>query len=307
MTNDADDFIFIVGCARTGSKLHADMLNASSEINLTDELHFLAPRWVRNDFRKQVELVGHLQDNRNLEHLIEKMYTGKFAGTFWKKPSSNIIGSPPQTIFDLDKIELLERLMKTKRKLKDIFECLIVMQAERQNKKRAGAKFPVDIGYFETLYHWYPNAKFIHLVRDPRAIYTSMVSMDRKYGVMNNGLLKRQGRPIQRLLYLVSRYRKAAQIHKKYEGNSNYYVSSFEDMVNEPQERIQSLLHYLNINYEEAMLQPRIRSSSYGIMQASQDRGFDANVINRWEQHIPRGAEKLLRITLSSEMKLFGY
>ncbi len=307
MNKSVQNFVFIVGCARTGSKLHADMLNQNSKINLVDELHFLAPRWVRKDFRQQAKLVGCLNSDKNLEHLVEKMFQCEFSGTFWKKPPIDLAGNPPQTIFDLDKNEVLARIKRTDRNLKDIFQCLITMQSEFRNKNMSGAKFPVDIGCFDILYNWFPEAKFIHLVRDPRAIYTSMVSMDEKYGTMINGVLKRQGRPFQRLAYLISRYKKAAKIHTKYGGYSNYYVSPFEEMIRDPQEGILSISKFLEADYEENMLQPRIRSSSYGSMQAGKHKGFDENAIDRWRNHIPKGAGKLLEVTLSKEMNLFGY
>ena len=45
------DFVFIIGIARTGSKIYKNMLNKYSEINILNELHFLSPKWIRKDFR----------------------------------------------------------------------------------------------------------------------------------------------------------------------------------------------------------------------------------------------------------------
>lgn len=305
MNISEQNYVFIVGCARTGSKLHADMLNAHPAINLVDELHFLAPAWVRKDFRRRAAGVGPLTSSVNLGKLVEQMYSGELSGTFWNQPPPDQPGKPPQTVFDLDRAELTRRIGDSGRRLEDVFACLIEMQAELQGKAVAGAKFPVDIGSVTLLRRWFPQARIIHLVRDPRAIYASMVSMDSRHGVRNRGELKKTHRPLRRLVYLVSRYRESARLHQSCQGDKNYFVSDFEQLLVDPQRRAEQLAEFLNIDYLPEMLKPRIRNSSFGDSKSA--TGFDAEVNNRWKQHLSSGAQQFLNIALRRQMRVFNY
>ena len=82
--------IFIVGCARTGSKLHADILNGHSQLNLVDELHYLAPWWLRRDFARAAASAGALKHDNNLSELLDQMYSGRLDIRLRKMPRRSL-------------------------------------------------------------------------------------------------------------------------------------------------------------------------------------------------------------------------
>ena len=77
-------YVFVVGCAKTGSKLIRRILMTHPEVNLLDELHYLVPRWVKTDFVRAAGRIGPLTQDRNVYRLVELMYSDQLEGAFWR-------------------------------------------------------------------------------------------------------------------------------------------------------------------------------------------------------------------------------
>ena len=298
------EFVFIIGIARTGSKIYVNILNEYSEYNVLSELHFLAPRWIRKDFRYYFKkYLGDIKTKNNVLKLIDLMYSGTLNGTFWKTESSNVSGVQNK-IAGIDKNILKSEILNSNGSYKDIFKILIEQHTIARDKKKGGAKFPVDISYVPQLMKWFPNSKYIHTIRDPRAIYASMVLRDiRKF----SNLTKTKGYLVshRRLFYLRRQYKKAIKIHKMFKNRNNYYLSRFEDIVLEPEKYLKQLCDFLKIDFKEDMLYPSIRDSSYN--KSKKMKGFDKKTLSRWKNHISPIDERLIKLLLKNEMKEMRY
>ena len=54
---------FIVGMPRTGSKIYKNLINDNTDINISAEIFFLTPPWIREDVaRKTAREIGSLED-----------------------------------------------------------------------------------------------------------------------------------------------------------------------------------------------------------------------------------------------------
>src|SRR5688572_9166151 len=152
---------FIVGMPRTGSKIYMNLINAYTEINISPEIQFRMPAWIRGDFMDVTRReVGDLQDDADLARVADLVFSGRYFGTYFR----NIGG---------DKQHLARLFKESDRTPKALFEALLRFDAERRNRPRIGAKFPVHIACASELLQWYPNARMIHLNRHPLAIYSS--------------------------------------------------------------------------------------------------------------------------------------
>lgn len=174
------EYVFIIGVARTGSKIYMNILNQNSDINILTELNFFAPRWIRKDFRYYVKkYLKNIKTKTDVFKLTDLMYSGKFKGTFWFNERWNIPGVQ-NSIIGINKEKLTKEILDSNMTYKEIFSILIKEHTIARNKKRGGAKFPVDISYLPILMEWFPDSKFVHIIRDPRAIYSSMILKDLK-------------------------------------------------------------------------------------------------------------------------------
>lgn len=298
------EFVFIIGVARTGSKIYKNILNEFSKINIMNEMLFLAPRWVRKDFRYYTKkYIGDIKTKSDVTNLIDLMYSGTFHGTFWTTELWSV-PDVQNSIIGLDKEKLKIEILNSNLSYKNIFKILIEQHSSARDKKRGGAKFPVDISYVPKLMEWFPNSKFVHIIRDPRAIYSSMVQRDIKKLTHPNKIRECLIR-IKRLFYLCQQYKQAIKIHKKYNKMDNYYISKFEDIVSKPEKYIKELCNFLKIDFNPDMLYPPIVDSSYG--KFPKYKGFDKKTLSRWKNHISSKSEKLIKLLLRNEMKEMEY
>ena len=163
-------FVFIIGIARTGSKVYMNIITNHSDINILSEMHYLAPRWIRKDFVHNYNQDNKKPKEKKIEDLIELIYSGKLNGTFWTTEKWDVIGTP-NNITAIDPDQLRKSFAESNLSYKEIFETVIKTHTVARNKKIGGAKFPVDISCVPTLMKWFPDAQYIHIIRDPRAIF----------------------------------------------------------------------------------------------------------------------------------------
>ena len=298
------EFVFIIGVSRTGSKIYMNVLNQNSDINLLTELNFFAPRWVRKDFRYYVKkYLGDINSKTDVLKLIDLMYSGIINGTFWTIESWDISGVQ-NSIIGINKEKLTKEILNSNMTYKEIFSILIKEHTIARNKKRGGAKFPVDISYLSTLMEWFPDSQFVHIIRDPRAIYSSMILKDLK-NAPNLSKSKKNIIRITRLFYLWLQYKQAIKMHKKYKDMNNYYLSRFEDIVLQPETYLKQLCDFLKIDYKKEMLLPSVVDSSY--KESQKKMGFDKITLSRWKNYISPKNEAIIKLLLKKEMKVMGY
>ncbi len=285
---------FIIGVARTGSQMLRYILNEWSPVHISDEIHYLLPPWIGKEDAKTK--IGTIRKKKNFStnDLIDLFYSGAMYGNYWKDELPNI-----------DK-DLLKRLLDSCEILDDkcILRSLILSNALSNNKSIAGAKFPLNIMYSELLFEWFPEAKIIHLVRDPRAIYASMVKKDMK----NKGIKSKMGAVhiyLYRFFYLIQQYKKAAQIHQKHKNDKNYLLVKFEDLILQPEDTLRVITKFLDVEFNKNMVNPPVIDSSYTNNKVKV--GFDKNTLYKWRGAAPQIFFKLVEILLKKEMSIFNY
>ena len=295
------DFVFIIGIARTGSKIYMTSLNGCSEIDLVNEMHFLAPRYIREDAASVLGLDrSPLTSQRRIDETLDKMYSGTINGTFWDKREPGT--KAQQRLVDIDRTLLAQAIESSDGSTGAVFRALLESHATAVGKRRAGAKFPVDISRVNRLVEWFPDARFVHLIRDPRAIYSSMIA--REIHTPGQSRTSKLATRLKRLSYVILQYKRAAKCHELLGNSPKYFLSRFEDMTALPEIRIRKLCDFLDVRFSEDMLSIRRVDSSY---TDTESVGIEGAAATRWQQHLTSTESKILEWILSSEMRKFGY
>lgn len=295
------EYVFIVGIARTGSKIYSTMLNDHSDVDIVSELHYLAPRIVRRDAVTELGLVqSPLTTPEKIDAALDKMYAGTLLGDFWAKTERT--EEIQHRIVDIERERLKQALANGNGGPRAVLEAVLTEHAAAAGKRRAGAKSPVDISRVATLLDWFPNSKIIHLIRDPRAIYTSMAVRD--VPGADRGGFPRLHAMARRLPYITLQYHQAATLHERYEGSANYLLSRFEDMLTEPEKYMSRICDFLGLDFRPEMLQTKRIDSSYPGKAA---QGMDTGAIREWETHIQSFERRYLDFALSRPMQRLGY
>ena len=131
-----------------------------------------------------------------------------------------------------------------------VMACYGVQHGHQINasKKYWVDKTPLNEFHVARLYAAFPEAKIIHVVRDPRAIFASRKKLDQ-------AVFGTAGRPL-RLLYKVRRSLHLARHNQEHFGRATYHVVRYEDLINDLLGEMASVRTFLGIADHEALVTP---------------------------------------------------
>lgn len=278
--------IFIVGCRRSGTTLMLDVLNQHPRIGLCPETHFIA------ELLKKLKKIDINKEIGKVSEILYSVYNIPY-NPYWKKipiTKDTIQATLLEKRGDLDYIELFKTFMK--------------LVAALQGKKRYGEKSPKHTFHVDTLKEWFPNAKIIQMVRDPRAVAASHVYRDAK--------IYREGKldfPYFQytLLKILQYWVKTAKLIPKYQNRyrEDYVLVRYEDLVTNPEENIRRICDFIGEKYNEEMLKPSLFLSSF--IQDEERGGFKTSSLEKWKKSMPRWSIFFTEFVCSRYMKRLGY
>jgi hypothetical protein len=131
--------------------------------------------------------------------------------------------------------------------------------------------------FAELLSRFFPDAKFLHIVRNP---YANLVSLRKSKSIgVGYPLMSRVIRTLYNSFYFLYRNRKSIP---------NYFVIRYEDLVTEPELWMRRVADFLNIKFDPILLQPTVMGRSWsGNSSFGQSfSGISTDSINRWKKEI---------------------
>jgi hypothetical protein len=137
--------------------------------------------------------------------------------------------------------DLLEQIPSERLKKYEVFESLIANRFEGKEFSYFIDHTPINFSYYHELKLFYPKAKFIHIVRDGRAVYNSFKTLT--WGPKD---------PIRAADWWL---RKIGLGMAPLAIGDNIYTISYEDLVMAPEETMSNLCNWLGIAFDEMMLE----------------------------------------------------
>ncbi|TDD69747.1 sulfotransferase family protein [Actinomadura rubrisoli] len=216
--------IFVLGCPRSGMTMLQRMLHTHARIAIPAETRFLLPAYAaRCEF-------GDLGDRENRRALAEWI-TGRRATRFHG--------------LGLDADEVVEEIVAGPPTLGSALAIVFRAYARRFSKPRWGDKRPSYSGHVGTLLRMFPDAQFVHLVRDGRDCVASLREMPwYKHDVHHAVAAWREAIDTGRRL--------AARL-----GPDAYYELQYERLVADPADELIRLCGFLGEDYDPAMTRPQ--------------------------------------------------
>ena len=271
-----NDPFFIVGCPRSGTTLLQRMLDAHPDVAVAPETFFMRRFW---DRRAEY---GDLAEEGSLDRLVD-----------------DLAATPEFEEMGLD-VESFRAGMHTRSRRWDaVFHELLRQFAETQKAKRVGEKTPNHVLYISILHRWFPEAKFVHLVRDPRAVVNSWRTIPWSSGY--------RWRDAEVWVEYVRAGREAESSHGD-------HVTSFhfEDLVRSPEEELRALCSFLEMPYDDRMRSFHERDPSTVDVQREPWKQrtidpIDASVADRWRDELSAGAQAQVEAVAEPEMRQWGY
>ncbi len=296
--NMIDKKVFIMGSARSGSKIFLNILEKNSNIAITPEMKFWVPwKWEKC----VIDLIkdnNFLQNEEDIKSFIEQLWNAEVDTTFWHLIRDRLI--------KIDKKDIISKIFHSDKSFQSIFKIFIESYREFKGKEISGAQYPLHPYYYNFLINWFPNGKFLHLCREPRANLTSFISKRHFKSIIKEKFKYRMPMKIYEialLSYGIFNYYFAAKQYKQYK-NDNILLCKFEEFIKNPEISIKNLCNFLKIDYKKEMLNPPVEDSSYEI---NLKKGFDKKTLIRWKERLSPLNEKIIISFTNKPMKIYGY
>ena len=162
--------VFIVGAPRSGTTMLQFILDDLPDVCMpTGESHFIIPL-----FRNQ-QSFGGLDTHEGMRHLLQTLHN--FNSIF-------LHGDLHGVKFDVDRLAD-EFLAEGRATVRDVIAGIFEKNAAGLGKHRWGDKTPYYALHLDKLVAWWPDAKFIHLVRDGRDVALSLFGRQHDFSAYN--------------------------------------------------------------------------------------------------------------------------
>ncbi|MBD3308010.1 hypothetical protein GF339_16330 [candidate division KSB3 bacterium] len=263
----AESPFFIIGCGRSGNTLLRSMLNRHPRIAIPLESLFI-PDYLRADPSIPLERLKTLLVK---EHEIRE----------WQLPLRRE---------DLDgchtPVDLITRVHE------------LYMAA--QHKTIWGQKTPRLIRFAQELKQCYPRARFIHIIRDPRAVVNSLIASDTHRSSAYHGA--------QRWVHDVNRGLELKRQHPE-----AVLEVSYEALVTHPTQTLRTICAFLKVDFADEMLhyyedsKTDFSSKFFHDMVQNLDKPPDPSRIERWRTTLSARQVRLIEMLCADTMHHLGY
>lgn len=218
--------LFVVGCERSGTTLLRTMLDMNPQLAMTPESYFPV-EWLRPHVRTALER-GGLDTDQLLQRLGEHGWFGR-----WQLPLADIKkqwqSAPPRDV---------------PAALRGVYQAY----ADHERKPRVGDKTPAFVGHLPLLATAFGQARFVHIVRDGRAVAMSLIERQQPPNRLADAALywSRQ---------VTSARATGATIPDRYQ------EIRYEDLLDDPQAALRRVCRFLDLTYTDTMLSYQSRAA----------------------------------------------
>lgn len=306
--------VFVSGMFRSGTTLMARMLNSHPDIAFASDPFAPLFKCFRNriseqqfpktEFDKDAPLDDYyfnpdkLKAKRAVQAATLKIDTGNLnLVEFQKEIGRHALPYSPAIVPLLDKLQgnTFEELLES--------GCKIIADAYGNEKSRMiGMKHVWTDEFVPHVLKSFPDAKAIHIVRDPRAICASKNCSSQKYP----------------WLFLIRQWRKSATftwMHNRveFELSNRIMQIRYEDLVSNPEKLIREMCEFIEIDFHPNLTDPTSFVNGDGkpwkqnSLHFEGKQKFNTESISKWRSSLTAREKQFIEALCCNEMKLFDY
>jgi len=267
---------FIIGAQRSGTTLLRLMLNSHSQVAIPEEGTFWMPM-----LRRHKSNVGRTLRASEIEKYLEYIR---------KNSQFKLWGIDATSLFD-------DMQNNGNCTLRELMDRLYRFYAGSANKATWGDKTPSFFRMIPVLAELFPEARFIHIVRDGRDLYLSWKKMDASKKNISVAAFEWQ--------YKVD----TARIALEGLGPFRYLEIRYEDLVSAPANAMDKVCNFLGLEYEERVLDYWQTSSKF-IGSHHSELIFQppsTSSIGKWRKMLGRSDVRIFESTAGPCLKRYGY
>ncbi len=178
-------------------------------------------------------------------------------------------------------------------------------QSNQEKKYYVAKETSIEI-HAQEIAGWFPSARFIHLIRDPRDNFAAIKSgVSKKYSGYGDTETSLLFSVLIRNIWGI----RFAELNRKILGDDKYLVLRFEDLVANPEPVMREVAKWLDINFEDSLLRPTICGHPTGgnSFENKKFTGISAAHLGRWKDRITPEEAAVIEFSFGKEMRDFGY
>lgn len=277
MSQKADHIIFVVGNSRSGTSLMMRLLNRSPKVHFLNELHFFEKLWSIKDTDRPIS------QKEALTLASRLLFIDRY----------NVLKSFQYDEFAEEAQEVVATLGEEQIYRQDIYRAVLLRRTLSKGKEIPGEKTPQNLFYLQEILQMFPQAKVINMVRDPRAVLLSQKrKWRRKYDV--DSYIKDHRKEVWRLKMnyhpiTISRlWVSAIKAAAVFEAHPQVMNVRFEEVTSQPQKTLQRICDFVEIDFQESMLDVEYNGSSTDINRGQKRYGIQQKANDSWKQGLSK-------------------
>jgi len=278
--------IFVVGSGRSGTTMMGRILGNHSKVFTFKEIHFLG--WISS-----ADNMNKILTNQQAIDLLSELLAIQQDGIFLKKDSKKFNAKAEKTLGRKENLQKVE-----------VYKLFLEIITTENNRYIACEQTPKNIFYINELLSAFPNARFIHMVRDSRDVLLSQKNKwKRRFLGANKIPLKEAIRSFMNYHPITSAkfWNSAVEHGHEMESNQRVLKIKFEDVLMDSEERLKEICNFIGLEFEEKMLAvPNIGSSTEEDKES--ELKIDQSKIRKWENGGINNAEIYLSQIISKKM-----
>ena len=230
--------------------------------------------------------ISHLSPfdtDSKIEEIFSLLASGITRGGFWTNPKLNLRA-------------VKSKFARSDRKLQDLIRITLEERARSEGRSRFGDKTPSNLTRLKTLIDWFPDSKFLHITRDPRAVFISEINRKsrqhyrfKKINVITKFMI---------FLYICHDWKRNISLSKKYSKQypENYLLVRFRLLYTEFEKEVKRICEFIRVDFEQSMFDPPRRASNLS---------KDYDPLNGWRKKISGFYDFLFRLLLGRRINSY--
>jgi hypothetical protein len=160
--------------------------------------------------------------------------------------------------------------------------------------------------YAAEILEWFPDARLIQIVRDPRDNFAALAAGVEKH---YERLGEDRNHTLASLLHRATLGLRMGRHHQRMLGPNRYHLLRFEDLVRDPDGELHRVAEFLEIDYDPVMMSPTLLgvSTRGNIFEGVAMQGIDSRNVGRWRDRISAEEAQVIEFIMAEEMAAFDY
>ena len=245
---NVEKVLFVVGNSRSGTTMMGRILGNHPDVFTFGELHFFGQLWSPS-FSSELNM-------SEAEELVSKLFSVQREG--YRKHGNS-------KSFLEDARKFCETLSNFPLAPTELFSAFLCYEASLKDKTIPCDQTPRNVFYIDEILKFYPQAKIINMIRDPRDV---LLSQKRKW---KRRFLGGTDLPIKESFrdwinyhpITISRiWHTAVSAADRFSNNDNVLSIYFEQLLANPETTVEKICKFIDIGYSSTLLQvPQVGSS----------------------------------------------